>query len=283
MRNSDAGSHSSEEELEEINLRQGLSIGVTEKRKRPELSTTEPSSESDFDCGDYLAAEIRRPLRLCSLNENSISHSFSVVPPPPPPNQDDPDDYCQRAICGGPQHNEKKLQDPESPVQFSALPPPHAQRPRNSEFAHKTNFGFRHQSPCTTSQDNVHHSSSSDQLAEQSTNQLIPLVLPGDDLNGRNPQVNQLLFGLTTTIDVETTTPTTVNSTPATTAARRLATPRKKSRKLSSQHLLAGKSSSSSSHHLLARPCLDFEKMQQMESVSSLGWQASEMSTLVCW
>ena len=59
---------------------------------------------------------------------------------------------------------------------------------RNSEFAHKTNFGFRHQSPCTTSQDNVHHSSSSDQLAEQSTNQLIPLVLPGDDLNGRNPQ-----------------------------------------------------------------------------------------------
>ena len=76
--------------------------------------------------------------------------------------------------------------------------------------------------------------------------------------------VNQLLFGLTTTIDVETTTPTTVNSTPATTAARRLATPRKKSRKLSSQHLLAGKSSSSSSHHLLARPCLDFEKMQQV-------------------
>ena len=76
--------------------------------------------------------------------------------------------------------------------------------------------------------------------------------------------VNQMLFGLTTTIDVETTTPTTVNSTPATTAARRLATPRKKSRKLSSQHLLAGKSSSSSSHHLLARPCLDFEKMQQV-------------------
>ena len=47
--------------------------------------------------------------RLCSLNENSISHSFSVVPLPPP-NQDDPDDHCQRAICGGPQHNEKKLQ-----------------------------------------------------------------------------------------------------------------------------------------------------------------------------
>jgi len=256
MRNSDAGSHSSEEELEEINVRQGLPClggGVelpclgTEKRKWSELSTTEPSSESDFDCGEFTSSDIRT-LRLCSLNEDSVSQTFSME-----------------------EQNQKKF---ESPVEFSNSPPPNAHRPRRSEFPQSKLIGFSNQQK----QDvhllltNLQHTTSNNQLT-QNQQQLAghnEQLITNNQLFTNKIDESQSLLDFpeirTAGIDISKgrEPATSAMETDVSTSNRRIFSPRKRSRK---------------SQQLLSRPCLDFEKMQQMQTVS---WHGGELS-LFCW
>jgi len=235
MKNADSGSHSSEEELEEINIGNEFMRGSTEKRKWSELTHSEASSESDIDIPDYQPSE--NMARLSPRTDVSSCDTLS----------EDEDRNHNKVL--------------PTPVEFSTSPPVDAHKPRRSHSPPPKLFGFSNQ---------ARQQRHNNQLAEIHQNQLpeihqshLPAVTltrklshhqPGSALHSAVRRVSGLSSSLGDLTKLREAGRT----------DKKIASPRKRSRK----------------SHLLSRPCLDFEKMQQMQTVTS--WQGGELS-LFCW
>ncbi|XP_023325304.1 uncharacterized protein LOC111699013 isoform X2 [Eurytemora carolleeae] len=219
------GSHSSEEELEEINIRNEFGLGVTEKRKWGDL--TDASSESDLDTLESLKqAEYQR--YLAEFSSSTLSE------------------------------DNDNNQDISAPVQFSTSPPLDVHKPRqcDSPVVPIAGLDFSNRHRLT---DNQHQ--------HQLTNNQHPLQLTNNQqaIHASNGvQLSSALRRITGVNEAKEDNLVKLEETLNSTTERKIISPRKKSRKV----------------HLLSRPCLDFEKMQKMQTVTT--WQSGEL-TLFCW
>jgi len=259
-----SGSHSSEEELEEINIRNELERdSVTEKRKWSDLSHSELSSDSDQDTTGYRIQD--------TTDANAFDDRLRA-------SSNDEVSSCD-TLSGDEDQNHNKVLP--VPVQFSTSPPRDVHKPRRSHSPPPKLFGSNNQSQ---QPQQLFRPQQEQQLdCEMQTAAAVRRIAGFSSSLGDLRELTDHSFDQTTCVDHD------LIPSASSSAGKRLFTPRKRSRKAqllsrpSGSNLMA--SNASGLQHQQSRPCLDFEKMQQLKMQNITSWRGGgggELS-LFCW